>query len=35
MKKCKIFLGLREMAGYIGSLQKGFAELGIESHFLE
>lgn len=35
MKKYRIFMGLREMAGYMGSLQKGFDELGVSSHFLD
>lgn len=31
----KIFIGLTEIAGYYGNLKKGFAELGIETTFVD
>ena len=34
MKKVRVFIGLREIAGYFGNLKKGFDELEVDSAFL-
>ena len=34
MKKPRVFIGLREVAGYFSNLNKGFEEIGLDSAFL-